>query len=172
MRMVHELDILIGVRGMGLTNSMFQKKLAGLLVLSGREAGSALNLDNDNFPWYPLTAVRPWNPTVLSSCNVLFPTTSARTYLRKNNLVEPLANQTDKQIVSYLRKCHTRSVNFCDIFCSIPKLIRDFEVLVEMMFVRIDEVERRRSKEDPRMYADPANLEKFYLVTDSWAAEK
>jgi hypothetical protein len=131
-RLVHSLDIVIGARGMGLTNAIFMKRGAGLLVLSGREIMANLNVANDNYPWHPLHALRPNNPAVLSSCPVVFPTPESMKRAIKEAAQNP--NSTSQQeAATYAKRCVTRSVNFCDMKCDISKFLQDFDRLVFMM---------------------------------------
>lgn len=131
-RLVNNLDIVIGARGMGLTNAIFMKRNAGLLVLSGREIMAGLNVGNDNYPWNPLHALRSSNAAVLSSCPVVFPSPDSIKRVIAEAAQNP--NRTASQeTATYAKRCVTRSVNFCDMRCDVAKVVRDLDRLVFMM---------------------------------------
>lgn len=135
--LIHGLDVVLGARGMGLTNSIFMKKHAGLLVWSGREIMASLNVANDNYPWNPLHALRPENPAVLSSCPVVFPTPESMK--RAISEAQMFPNRTVAQeTATYAKRCVTRSVNFCDMRCDVAKTIKDFDRLLFMMKSSLD----------------------------------
>jgi hypothetical protein len=155
--LVHSLDVVMGARGMGLTNSIFMKKHAGLLVWSGREIMGSLNVANDNYPWNPLHALRQENPAVLSSCPVVFPTPESI----KRVIAEAhhYPNRTSAQeTATYAKRCVTRSVNFCDMRCDVAKTIKDFDRLLFMM---------KASLEDSASGVN-ADLQDVLHISDRW----
>lgn len=159
---IHDLDVVIGARGMGLTNSIFMKKNAGLLVWSGREIMAALNVANDNYPWNPLHALRPSNPVVLSSCPVVFPTPDSMKRVIAEAAQHP--NRTAAQeTATYAKRCVTRSVNFCDVRCDVAKTIKDFDRLMFMMKVALDGSGTSNNGE-----GNAAELQDMIHIADRW----
>ena len=182
--LANSLDILVGARGMGMTNAVYMRRHSGLLVLSGKEQGASLNFKSDNYPWNPLYALRPSFPTVIGSCPVVFP--------KDFTSLATTKNASEAQI--YAKRCLTRSINFCDLKCQPKAVLEAFDTLVSMMIAQLKRPEtsdnnktqrvasrgRREADHSDDLLGDNAtsksttafysgsNLESHFLIMDKW----